>query len=117
MKLMNTTDISNFESQAQYLFGSRLLFTNMYKKDRKIDQRMVQWNLSIADIHYSGTSLWQRPLFGTNNQFSIEIYLSIADTFLGNQWCPLHRAPTLVPNRIDFLPSIKVCFLLSTNKM
>ena len=65
----------------------------------------IQWNLSIADMLYSGhisitdsflrnqlspvmvTLLYIEPLYSE--------HLSIADTFFENQWCPLLRGFTV----------------------
>ena len=65
----------------------------------------LQWNLSIADMLYSGHLSTADTL--SRNQFSLAMvkpfyfeplysgHLSIADTFSENQWCPLLRGFTV----------------------
>ena len=65
----------------------------------------VQWNLSIADMLYSGhLSIADTFLRNQLSQATVKLLhfeplysgqLSIADTFSENQWCPLLRGFTV----------------------
>ena len=66
----------------------------------------IQWNLSIADMLYSG-HLYIADTFSRNQLSQTTVkhfyfeplysgHLSIADTFSENQWCPLLRGFTVV---------------------
>ena len=61
----------------------------------------IQWNLSIADMLYSGHLSIADSIFGNQLpiiHWNLPLYsghLSEADTFSGNQWCPLLRGFTV----------------------
>ena len=78
--------------------GSRIMWIN--------SQYQTQWNLSIADMLYSGhlsiadTSSRSQLFHATVKLLHFEPlssgHLSIADTFFENRWCPLLRGFTIL---------------------
>ena len=71
---------------------------------------LIQWNLSIADILYSG-HLSIADIFSRNqlSRSTVKLlylkpldsgHVSIADTFFENQWCLLFRGSTFQPLKL-----------------